>query len=463
MANISPTEREHIQRVVMKAEQRIPYVIGKPFSRQMTSRTESQHSLEPIKLPVLNAEDTSSSEMHSVEDPVKKVGQYDSVVGNETTRAITTGPTALEEVKIALSTVTIGDQEVTDARLAIQDEQEINNEPTHTCEIEKHSLVPELLSDESKSGIYDHEVVHGHSILPEEYKISEFGEERLPSVQSPCDSELTNEQIEHLEKVAELAEREMGSAKFYLPESAVADVDTRRDRHGKETTKELGHFEEVAQGKFDNFPENIARCLPSNLSDDKQWVQTTSTHFPELSKRVFSFDDEKQIDHRKLFGAGPIAASETLSRVHDKRRESEIESSHSSELANVSVDLTQEELDHIKRVTMMAIKEESDNEAHTLPPTVFEKHSKGSTSEVKPFQSTTKDLDHSTGITEMKGLGESEQLKRADVLADSVELTQEELDHIKKITMMAMQEESDHGTYALPPALFEKPARVFYF
>ncbi|KAE9419918.1 hypothetical protein Angca_000451, partial [Angiostrongylus cantonensis] len=75
MTNISPTERQHIQRVLMKAEQRIPYVIGKPLPRQLTSRTESVHSPEPIQLPVLNAEDTSNIHVNSVDDAAKEVEQ----------------------------------------------------------------------------------------------------------------------------------------------------------------------------------------------------------------------------------------------------------------------------------------------------------------------------------------------------------------------------------------------------
>uniref|UniRef100_A0A1I7WN21 LisH domain-containing protein n=1 Tax=Heterorhabditis bacteriophora TaxID=37862 RepID=A0A1I7WN21_HETBA len=79
MENLSELEKEHIQNVLEKAEQKTPYMVRMPLRHQLTARTESFQSqnTDPVSVVLSHTsqEDDYDTQIQSIEDAIRKVEQ----------------------------------------------------------------------------------------------------------------------------------------------------------------------------------------------------------------------------------------------------------------------------------------------------------------------------------------------------------------------------------------------------
>ncbi|KAJ1362966.1 hypothetical protein KIN20_022704 [Parelaphostrongylus tenuis] len=302
----------------------------------------------------------------------------------------------------------------------------------------------------------------------------------LESTDAPIESiELTQEELDHINRITMMAMELEGDFKTHTLSEADSDKEHGRVFASEEVPiqlidKDLDKSSEVTEVRdnnnvkqfkstIDNAPMNSMGLTQEEIDHINRINMMAMQEEGDYGAHTFSYgvSDKK---HSEVFAPEKVTAQIVANEERDidnlKQSESTV-----AQVSMSSMELTQEEIDHINKIAMMALQEEGDYATHALRYASSEEKRGGVFApEEMPIQIIGKDLDQSTKETQVKDIDDIGQSVSTvgDVPMDSMGLTQEEIDHINRINMMAMQEEGDYGTGTLPYAISgEKHGEVF--
>nr|CDJ91949.1 erythrocyte binding protein [Haemonchus contortus] len=604
MENLSDAERQHIQNVLEKAEHRTPYMISVPLSHQLTARTESFQSSEGISIAVSrnSLDDGYDTQIRNIDDAIRKMEQRAEPGQDvESPPQGSSKPSKTEEVEEALDVTTAATREIEAAKVARS--EEIKEAPS-----------PQAVSPSPSAGGFGSLLRKASSALFSATDIwgkesPRVAEDKSPSPSTATPSTTLNmHEIEHIEKVAKLAEQHkddgrsiyattVGSlpssavetaskpsiesiAKSELssssrPETSVGPKSTQDEKHAgaKLTQEELDHIKRVTEMAMQGEslhearrpvqPKDSAREAPERRdmpakirdagsvsspsgsllsTDEQQGLRSISSLSPSSSfmfsvkgfsgfglqslKNVIYGGEEAKSpvregdvgDSFKVPGEqqdaiSPESVHTDTSSSKEPVASQRVDLDQTERKPEIAVDtqasptqkapkLTKEELDHINRITQMAMEQERkqyEEQPRTPPVTssifgaksltgfglkafkgVMQKAEGARTAiedlatkqETQPAPSITRaeltqeELDHINKVNQMAAEGgplQGIQPPSRPSLGQAPkqeELTQEELDHINRITQMAMEGDDRRDVYQLPPTRKQDPVQL---
>ncbi|VDM77064.1 unnamed protein product [Strongylus vulgaris] len=451
MENLSDTERQHIQNVLEKAEQRTPYVIRMSLPHQMTGRTESS---ERISLaPSQNSQDEDyDQQIRSIEDAIRRVEKR--AKSDEEERAQdSTKPLDIEDLSAEIDLTAITAREINAAKDALRGGD--HREPLPIPQQRKESQKAKE-SSSRRSSIGGFKSLFGkatQAMMSAKDALSAEVEKDPKDKAGPSSSaslaatgELTAEELEHIRKIAILAEQDMNNTypmrnsspslhtdseetrqsaiaaptqKRQTDAIAVSAGNVHTDARLQETSgsstaeltqEELDHINriaEMAMGEEFGSRSEIQPRIPAPSSAENP--STTSASVPRLIS-ITSFGT------KTLKGVMVPSSAENPSTTSASVPRLISITSHGDNALNSTTQhlilpgqndqLTQEELEHINRINQLAFQEENIHD------------------------------------------GSAETLKQPNAIEPLTELTQEELDHIARITQMA----AENGDFVPTPS-----------
>ncbi|VDL70619.1 unnamed protein product [Nippostrongylus brasiliensis] len=488
--NLSDTERRHIQNVVEKAEQRAPYVIRMPLTQQLTARTESIQSsgrVSSFNASEASFDDGYEHQIKCIDDAIRKVEQHEREKQREEAAALQSSePQPSQEVTEAVEMKATTSKDISVAKSAAPEPlPEVS--PT-VSEQRKSSLggFGSLLRRASGALFHATDLWSGEPAA----------EAKSPSSPSRP-SELTAEELEHIRKVAELAEKEAGTGSLLLspqpPEKKESTEPTAEElEHIRKVNEMAQEAMNIEKTKVDPMAVSGAQALTkeeiehinrvSQMAGESEGISTAASS-PKTEKRQDQAAASTSIFSVKGFsGFGFKAFKDVVNWPEETTKGSAVTEKAESKSTGVEVkkgaptnreELTKEELDHINRIAQLAEEELPAQPQKPAEVTVGPSFGTIATEPAdraeqqaiqKPASSGSIIGGKSTtgfGFNALKGVMQKADVAKA-VLQDIAtvskpkettiretrppvadkpsELTQEELDHIKRIAQMAESE-----------------------
>ncbi|KAK5968243.1 hypothetical protein GCK32_022031, partial [Trichostrongylus colubriformis] len=331
MENLSDAEKQHIQNVLEKAESRIPYMIKKPLSHQLTARTESIQSSEAVSITVSrnSLDDGYDNQIRSIDDAIRKMEQRaESERNSESPLQSSLKPSKTEEVDEALNIVATASSEIAATKAASSEgipEVPSASSPSSVSSIGGFGSLLRKASSAlfHATDIWGKEPVSGAeaevstAVTPAEtlnleeiehiQKVSKLAERDIDhpttsgtrvlkadakqSGKSEGESELTAEELEHIRKVSESAEKDLSD---FMVGKAGLSKSARPSEAGKQggielTQEELDHINRIAQlAMQDESTRGPGQYGQVNGQQDRRSSPTASPSSSSLFSKGFS-------------------------------------------------------------------------------------------------------------------------------------------------------------------------------
>ncbi|ETN69915.1 hypothetical protein NECAME_05102, partial [Necator americanus] len=500
MDNLSETERKHIQNVLEKAEQRTPYVLRMPLPHQMTARTESSEHISLV-LSQNSQDEDYDTQIRSIEDAIRRVEKdSENHERKDTAEDNSMKPLNIRQVENELDMTTAMSREIKsakdDLRQSVPQEQGAfapQKKESQDQEIRRRSSSSSPL-ESSVSGIKSffgkasQALWSAKDVFSADMRKSSNGETEATPSSAPTaapSGELTAEELEHIQKIARLAEQDMNvayptdmeahprshmsirdgseqveddSRKLSVSTARVTDLRTKKEGMTSDGVLE-GAFEtsqqtvpssaaELTQAELDHINRitQMALLEESHFDDHARSHEMSSQ--PEATSTQMTGVDTSSSSPISKFKFKPltdlgIKAFKGVVKAEELRYTSEHTTSHEinetstpetmrqssrDELSNISLagsgQLTQEELEHITRINLLAAQDDVNEGDRLRDAAPSELPGVGRKSEsVRAISEVVKQDDYSGDDGEVSGL------------------TQEELDHINRINQMALEDE----------------------
>ncbi|RCN45436.1 hypothetical protein ANCCAN_08513 [Ancylostoma caninum] len=481
MDNLSETERQHIQNVLEKAEQRTPYVIRTPLPHQMTARTESSEQIS-LNLSQNSQDDDYDTQIRSIEDAIRKVEKRTkSEEKEDVAQQDSSKPLEIRDIDTEIDLTAVTSREIKAAlqEAAAQEPLVASSQKKESREesSRKSSVGSSMSGIKSFFGKASQAVMGARDALSTDVQKSSVDESKASAVASS--GELTAEELEHIQKIARLAEQEMNVP---YPVRMGAEAPSHKIVHEEKDTVHPTsdfrvHSAEIAKPAPPSVPpttssqtteitqeelEHINRITQMAMREDAGLDERDQMHGsissvsarPKASPVTMSTDKQPSSSSSSLFqfkpltGFGMRAFKNVINKAEEAKQTLEgmtlqktdepakPESPRSTIRDETPAQLTQEELDHINRINELAMQEEGSvvDSGRAAPREPEVSFSMATTSEVTkqpstPFASQPQQTYSASGTSE---------------------LTQEELDHINRITQLAVQDEASSTPLIIP-------------
>ncbi|KJH50021.1 hypothetical protein DICVIV_03822 [Dictyocaulus viviparus] len=439
MADITENERQHIHNVLVKAEQRTPYVIGRPLSSQRAHHAKCSQPPEAISLS--SAYTGNINEKCSIENESVKVERDSEFV--EKSRTELFDQHEMNNLNQRLDMVTTGDQQINNSKLEIQQEVEelelhfVGRSRSNSLDEDSVTLTSYKVSaisptDENVLGEEVYEMERDTHAPFEKWKTSNPEEKNTSLIPShKCDDLV--EGFEHMQKLATLAERESTSHHsiqinsvdatvssseqnnrlFMLSPAYITPSITNSSSNNHNACKEDGN--EVYTKKSNNAEvtqnaEEVSACsiveydIPSKFTNGELSSQTT-----KYSQTLVPEETSSPLIANDLYHSCTI----TEDKIQDKSEKLNLTNSNGFA---IGMDLTQQQMNHISQTTIRAIEGEAYERSCTSPTVESENCRQSSTlpqySDAEGmFNLTIDDLHHFNTISQIEVQDKSENLE----------------------------------------------------
>ncbi|KAK6060755.1 hypothetical protein COOONC_01580 [Cooperia oncophora] len=545
MDNLSDAERQHIQNVLERADSRTPYTIKVPLSHQLTARTESFQSSDAISIAVSrnSLDDGIDAQIQSLDDAIRRMSAGPAESSQSPPQDLPKPPKT-EEVGEALDATTAASREIEAAKSASPEAplpstssyegfgsflRKASSAIFHAADIWSKEPASETRSPSpsaaSASNMEEIEQIQKQAKLAErgadggralhpatsdslQARKTDYGKalgtDSRTAVKSGGESELTFEELEHIRRVSELAEKDftMMSGRAEPPKSP-RPTEAGKQGGGELTQDELDHINRVAQMAMHDEGRaapakgsqtaSVASPSSSLLSADELHERRSVSDVSPSSSFMFSMKRFSGFGLQSLknvvYGAEEpkspvpdvaggttkvlvepqIAPPQPSVEPHDVHQEELKGSSDARREQLGQTDavglpppptqeppmLSQEELDHINRITQRAMEqerkqyEERPQAAPSTSTSIFGAKSLTGFG-FKAFKGVMHKAEEARTALEDLTVKQEVHPSPAAVQAEPPQLTQEELDHINRINQMAAASEEVHGPPSVP-------------
>ncbi|EPB68377.1 hypothetical protein ANCCEY_12544 [Ancylostoma ceylanicum] len=471
MENLSETERQHIQNVLEKAEQRTPYVIKTLLPHQMTARTESSGQIS-LNLSQNSQDEDYDTQIRSIEDAIRKVEKRTkSEEKEEAAQQDPSKPLQIRDIDTEIDLTAVASREITAAKAALHQvavQEQVDAPPQRKETREKSSRKSSLGSSiggfKSFFGKASQAVMSARDALSADVQKSPADDSKASAATSS--GELTAEELEHIQKIARLAEQEMSAPypvgmrteapvqRIVHEEKNVVPPSTDSKIRDEMKGEQRGTM--VAKSAPTTAPSKPASPPPTEITQEELEHINSITQMAmreeggldttaDVSVRSEAPVDKPSASSSSLFqfkpltGFGMRAFKGVINKAEEAKQTLEgmtlpkmdepakSKSPRSTTRDETAAQLTQEELDHINRINQLAMQDEGPAIVH-------------------PGGADPREPAVSAGVSSaskvMTQPSAPSQPQQSHPASGTSDLTQEELDHINSIAQLAVQDEA---------------------
>ncbi|KIH65506.1 hypothetical protein ANCDUO_04172 [Ancylostoma duodenale] len=432
----------------------------------MTARTESSEQIS-LNLSQNSQDDDYDTQIRSIEDAIRKVEKRTkSEEKEDAAQQDSSKPLEIRDIDTEIDLTAVTSREITAAKAALQEaaaQEPLAATPQKKESREessrKSSVGSSMSGIKSFFGKASHAVMSAKDALSADTQKSSVHESKVSGAASS--GKLTAEELEHIQKIARLAEQEM-NIPYPARMGAVAPPQRvlHEERGVVHPSSDLkAHSAEIARPAPAGVPPKTASLPPTEITleelehinritqmamreegglegTDRMHEITSGVSHPKASPVIMPTDKPSSSSSslfqlKPLTGFGMRAFKGVINKAEEAKQTLEgmtlqkidepakPESPRSTIRDETPAQLTQEELDHINRINQLAMQEEgaAADSGRAAPREPEVSISMGSSSKMTKQPS-------------------------APFAGETSELTQEELDHINRITQLAVQDEA---------------------